>query len=136
MLKLPSIFSTLQKTTLQLMFLTISASRSLLRMKKGSLRSYEGFYNENVTLKASLCDYSKLITLYKLGEVYFPLLRTNGFYIEGKNERFSACGSHCRQNFKYEIFTSSFGRLRQQIAPQSVPHVQHDYFSSFNRSIH
>ena len=38
MLKLPRISSTLQKTTLQLMFSTISASRSLLRMKKGSLR--------------------------------------------------------------------------------------------------
>ena len=24
--------------------------------------------------------------------------------------------------------------VRQQIAPKSVPHVQHDYFSSFNQS--
>ena len=30
---------------------------------------------------------------------------------------------------KYENFTSSFGTLREQIAPKSVPHVQHDYFS-------
>ena len=29
---------------------------------------------------------------------------------------------------KYENFTSSFGRLRQKIAPKNVPHVQHDYF--------
>ena len=28
-----------------------------------------------------------------------------------------------------ESFTSSFGRLRQKIAPKSVQHVQHDYFS-------
>ena len=33
-------------------------------------------------------------------------------------------------------FTSSFGRLRQNIARKSVPHVQHDYFSSFNQSNH
>ena len=33
-------------------------------------------------------------------------------------------------------FTSSFVRLRQNIAPKSVPHVQHDYFSSFNQSNH
>ena len=33
-------------------------------------------------------------------------------------------------------FTSSFGRLRQNTAPKSVPHVQHDYFSSFNQSNH
>ena len=31
--------------------------------------------------------------------------------------------------------TSLFGRLRQKIAPKSVPHVQHDYFSSINQSL-
>ena len=35
---------------------------------------------------------------------------------------------------KYENVTSSFGRLCQNIAPRSVPHVQHDYFSSLNQS--
>ena len=33
-----------------------------------------------------------------------------------------------------ENFTSSFSRLRKQIAPKSVPHEQHDYFSTFNQS--
>ena len=28
----------------------------------------------------------------------------------------------------------SFGRLRQRIVLRCVPHVQHDYFSSFNQS--
>ena len=28
----------------------------------------------------------------------------------------------------------SFGRLRQQIAPEGVPHVHYDSFSSFNQS--
>ena len=31
-------------------------------------------------------------------------------------------------------FTLSFGRLRQRIVLKCVPHVQHDYFSSFNQS--
>ena len=44
----------------------------------------------------------------------------------------SAASSRCRQNLKDENFTSSFGRLRQKIALKTVPHVQHDYFSSFN----
>ena len=35
-----------------------------------------------------------------------------------------------------ETFTSSFGRLRQKIGWKSVPHVQPDYFSSFNQSYH
>ena len=77
-----------------------------------------------------------LVKLYKIGELHFRVLGTNGFHIKAKNERFTAAGSRCRQNLKYENFTSSFGRLRQNIARNSVPHVQHDYFSSFNQSNH
>jgi len=50
------------------------------------------------------------------------------------NKRFTAAGFGCRPNLKYGNFTLSFGGLRQKIAPKSVPHVQHDYFSSFNQS--
>ena len=82
------------------------------------------------------CHYSKLVTLYKIGELHFRLLGANGFQAKAKKERFTAASSRCRQNLKYENFTSSFGRLRQKIAPKSVPHVQHDYFSSFNKSNH
>ena len=77
-----------------------------------------------------------LIALYKIGGVHFRLLGTNGFHVKAKNERFTAVSSRCRQNLKYENFTSSFGRLRQNTAPKRVPHVQHDYFSSFNQSNH
>ena len=52
--------------------------------------------------------------MYKKGEVPFRLLDTNGFH----------AGSRCRQNLKCENLTS-LGRLRQKIAPKSVPHVQH-----------
>ena len=75
-----------------------------------------------------------LITLYKIGGVPFRLLDTNGFLVKAKNERFTAASSRCRQNLKYENFTSSFDRLRPNISPKSVPHVQHDYFFSFNQS--
>ena len=74
--------------------------------------------------------------LYKIGEVHFRLFGTNGLHAKAKSERFTAAGSCCRQNLKYEDFMSSFGRLRQNGAPKSVPHVQHDYFSSFNQSNH
>ena len=53
-----------------------------------------------------LGDYSKLVTLYKLSEVYFRLFGTNGFRAKAKNERFSAAGSRCHQNFKFENVTS------------------------------
>ena len=73
-----------------------------------------------------------VVRLYKIGEVYFRLLGTNGFHVKAENERFTAAGSHFRQDLKYENFKSLFGRLRQNIPPKSVPNVQHDYFPSFN----
>ena len=56
-----------------------------------------------------------LITLYTIGEVHFRLLGTIGFHVKAKNERYTAASSCCRQNLKYEYFTSSFGRLRQTL---------------------
>ena len=38
------------------------------------------------------------------------------------------------RNLKFENFTTLFDKPRQKIAPKSVPHVQHDYFSLFNQS--
>ena len=77
-----------------------------------------------------------LLTLYKIGGVHFRLFGANGCHFKAKHERFTAASSCCGHNLEYENFTSSFGRLRQKIVPQSVPHLQHDYFSSFNQSNH
>ena len=55
-----------------------------------------------------------MVTLYEIGEVYFRCLGTNGFHVKAENERFTAAGFRCRENFKNENFTSSFGRLRQK----------------------
>ena len=63
------------------------------------------------------------VTLYKIGEVHCRLVGTDGFHAKAKNERFTAAGSRCRLNLKYENFTASFSRLRQKIAPKSLPHV-------------
>lgn len=37
--------------------------------------------------------------------------------------------SHCPQNLKYEKSMSLFGRLHPKIAPKTVLHMWHDYFS-------
>ena len=74
-----------------------------------------------------------LVALFKIGGVHYRLLGTDGFQVKAKTERFTAASSRCLQNFKYENFTSSFGRLRQNIASKSV---LHDYFSSFNQLNH
>ena len=57
----------------------------------------------------------------------------NGFHVKAKNEIFTAAGSRCCQNLKYENFTSSFGRLSPNIAAKSVSDVQHDYFYLFSQ---
>ena len=87
-------------------------------------------------VKIELCVNSLSVTLYKIGGVHFRSLATNGFHLKAKTEIFAAASSCCHQNLKYENFTSSFARPCQNIAPKSVPHVQHDYFSSFNQSNH
>ena len=58
----------------------------------GSLKSYDGNYNENVTLKLNFalskvfCDYSMLVRLYKIGGVHFRLLGTNVFHLKLKKD--------------------------------------------------
>lgn len=49
-------------------------------------------------------------------EVHFPLLGRNGFQVKAGNEKFAAALSRCRQNFKYQNLTSSFGRQRRRNA--------------------
>ena len=69
-----------------------------------------------------------------MGEaVSFHLISKNGLHVKVKNERFTAAGSACRQNLKFENCTWSFGRLRHRNALICVPHVQHDYFSAINQ---
>ena len=93
-------------------------------------------------IKIELCVQLRLLRLFHVDHVVqntrtaLSLAGTNGFYEKAKSERFTAASFRCRQKLKYENFTSSFSRLRQNIAPKSVPHVQHDYFSSFNQSNH
>ena len=73
--------------------------------------------------------------MVQITELNYRLLGTNGFHgCRGKGWKILLLG--CRQNRKKENFTSSFGRLRQNISPKSAPHVQHDSVSSFNQSNH
>ena len=51
------------------------------------------------------------------------------------NERFTTASSRCCHNLKYENFTSSFARLRQNIEPKSVLHVHAARLSFFIQPI-
>ena len=48
------------------------------------------------------------------------MIGTSGFHYGTENERVTAVSSRCRQNFKFENFRSSFGGLRQKVAPNMV----------------
>ena len=74
-------------------------------------------------------DYLMFITSYKIGEVHFRLLGTNGCH-EMKD---------LMQRVRPVVTTSimlisrRLGGLRRKTAGKSVPHVQHDYFSLFKQ---
>ena len=88
-------------------------------------------------IKIELYVKLSLLRLFHVGHVVqnrrsaLSLAWPSGFHVKAKNERFTATSSRC---LTYENLTPSFARIRQNIAPKSVPHVQHDYFPSFNQS--
>ena len=49
----------------------------------------------------------------------FVFFGTNAFHVKAENEKLIAADLRCRQNLKYENFTSSFGRLRQKLHQKS-----------------
>ena len=69
-----------------------------------------------------------------MSELSFHLIGTSSFHVKVENERFTAGGSRCHQNLKFENCMSSFGTLRQE--SKCVPHMQLDYFSAFKESYH
>ena len=74
------------------------------------------------------------VTLYETGEVHFLFFfGKNAFHVKAKNEKFIAADLRCRQNLKYENFTSLFGRLRKKLHQKSCSMI---IFSSFNQSNH
>ena len=50
------------------------------------------------SLLVKLPNNSIVVTLYKIGEVYFRLRGMNGFHAKAKNERFTAESPRCPQN--------------------------------------
>ena len=75
-----------------------------------------------VRLSVLFCDYSLLVTLHEIGEVYVRLLGTNGFHVKAENERFTAEVSRCRRNLKCENFTSSLGNPCRTCSTIIFPH--------------
>ena len=89
-------------------------------MLGGSLGSYDGSCNENVTLKLNFA--LSVLRLFHVGHIaqyrrsvlsldwreWFRMVKTKNAW------------SRFRQNRKYENFSSSFGRLCQNIAPKGT----------------
>ena len=94
-------------------------------------------------IKIELCVGLNVLRLFQVGHVVqnrrsaLSLVWHEWSSRKGKEWKIYCCGLVLSSEPQiYEDFMSSFGRLRQNVAPKSVPHVQHDYFSSFNQSNH
>ena len=92
--------------------------------------------------KIELCVKLSLLRLFHVDHVVqnrrsaLPRAWHEWFSCKVKEGKIYCCELPLSSEPQNEKFPSSFGRLRQNIAPKSVPHVQHDYFSSFNQSNH
>jgi len=77
-----------------------------------------------------------LLAVYLVDKLLYRWTDRSAVELNLEDERFIVGCSWCRENLNFGNFTLSFGRLRHRIVLKCVPHVQHDYFSSFNQSDH
>ena len=81
------------------------------RRLKGSLRNLDGYGDENVTSKYKfelflvLHDYSILFILFRMSEVSYNWIGTDGFEVKSETERITVVCPRCRQNLKFGHFT-------------------------------
>ena len=75
-----------------------------------------------------------LVTFYKVGEVYFRLLGTNGFHVKAENEEFTAVGSLRRQNLKREL-TQPRRRRQQDRHKFAYLTMKNSSFARFARAV-
>ena len=109
--------------------------------KQFTKRNVGGNKKQMIFLRVSIHSrFSQKIALKKttyMNNVLFEIENTRvPILLIGLPERSLFEGNKKLNNLKYENVRSSIGRLRQDIAPKSAPHVQHDYFPSFNQSNH
>ena len=77
-----------------------------------------------------------LDTSHKISEAYFRLLGTNGFHVKAKNKNLLLRAGVVVLTSNMKISRRRLADYLKKCAPKSVPHVQHDYVSSFNQSNH
>ena len=76
------------------------------------------------------------VTLYETGEVPFFFVWHEWFSRKGREWKIYRCGLALSSEPQVWKFHALFWQTTSNIAPKSVPHVQHDYFSSFKQSNH
>ena len=85
-----------------------------------------------------LSDFSNLTTLYKIGKEHFSLFGTNVFHVKSREEKIHCYGLTLSSEprvlqFHVVIWQTTSKNCTKEL---SMPHVQHNYFSLFNRSSH
>ena len=72
------------------------------------------------------------VTLHKIGQLQFRLLDSNGFH-ERQTKDFLLLAGVVVITSNMKISHRRLADYVKKFAPESVPHVRHDYFPSFNQ---
>ena len=75
---------------------------SLRQLKQRRQRQRKRHIKIELCVRLSALRLLHVVHVYKIDEVCFHLIGTNGFHVKAENERFTAAGSCCRQKLKYE----------------------------------
>ena len=122
----------LTQSTILMWRFPCSCRRSFLNSLIGSLRSYDGNSKENVSLKLNFA--LSLLRLFHVDHVVQNRRSALACHNKGKEGKIYCCDLSSKpQIWKFPVVV---WQTSQNIAPKSVLHVQHDYFSSFNQSNH
>ena len=87
-------------------------------------------------LMHAFCDYYCLVAFYTVENLCLRWTGENAVESNEASERFTVGVHVVVRTLNLEISRYSFRTLRQMIPLKYVPHVQHDYFSSFTQSDH
>ena len=85
-------------------------------------------------LMHAFCDYYCLLTFYTVENLCLKWTGKNAVEFNEANEIFTVDVHVVVKTLNLEISRYRLRRLRQIILLKHVPHVQHDYFSSFTQS--
>ena len=107
--------------------------RIVVKFRISSFHFSMNFQRMILAVTLLFCDSCFLLASFIVDMARFKWTGISAVEVNIENERITVACSRC-ENLKFRNFTLSFSSSRQRIVLKCMPHVQHDYFSSFNQS--